>query len=496
MRNRHLRLPPKSSRRLPLQLLLLPSSTYGMVVDFISLTILALCQCLLCSNTLGWMAISVDTRSNRQHSVVGDGTFGIIRRRQLQLPQRYYTRRRLLLRPKQQHYESSSLSSADGRNKQDGGCQEMEDGSIRLRIWPIQINMTHVSVEYANNNAWIRTLFSAMPRTRPGALSNVTLVLPPSQVVVMTGDSNAGKSTLLKVVATGLDSSSSSSSFGKTKGSLQLSCISTQAEDKDVEHNSLLDRMSPHPIYLDVAAHTPKYEQSSGGGGGGRGKDTTVSNLLVEKLLSPYKMTTTTTKTRTTANKSTATTTTATPITPACYRTLVHQLLPLFLTRTEMDACNTERWSQSQIYRIRLLEAAMESMIKGATTTTTTATTTATNATSGSCVQSFPAPLLLLDEWLDRETSAIIHNVQASLEALVQHTGGIVLVVTHKPERWKLTAMEVSVVSCTTPASAAASTTTTTAAAAAFSPNQYSQTPTTRRLILSRGRLVVSPETE
>ena len=472
-----------------------------MVVDFVSLTVVALCQCLLCSNTLGWIAISVDTRSNRQHSVVGDGTFGIIRHRQLPLPQRYYSRRRLLLRPKQQHYESSSLSSADRRNKQDGGSQEMDDGSIRLRIWPIQINMTHVSVEYANNNAWIRTLFSAMPRTRPGALSNVTLVLPPSQVVVMTGDSNAGKSTLLKVVATGLDSttttsfSSSSSSFGKTKGSLQLSCISTQAEEKDVEHNSSLDPMRPHPIYLDVAAHTPKYEQSGGGGGGGRGEDTTVSNLLVEKLLSPYKMTTTTTRTTRTTNKSAATTTTATPITPACYRALVHQLLPLFLTRTEMDACNTERWNQSQIYRIRLLEAAMESMIKGATTTTTAATTTATNATSSSCVQSFPAPLLLLDEWLDRETSAIIHNVQASLEALVQHTGGIVLVVTHKPERWKLTAMEASVVSCTTPASAVAATTTTTTAAAAFSPNQYSKTPTTRRLILSRGRLVVSPET-
>jgi energy-coupling factor transporter ATP-binding protein EcfA2 len=44
-----------------------------------------------------------------------------------------------------------------------------------------------------------------------------------------------------------------------------------------------------------------------------------------------------------------------------------------------------------------------------------------------------PAPILLLDEWMDTETSLVVRNVQPSLERLVER-GGLVLSVTHKPQ--------------------------------------------------------------
>lgn len=49
-----------------------------------------------------------------------------------------------------------------------------------------------------------------------------------------------------------------------------------------------------------------------------------------------------------------------------------------------------------------------------------------------------PAPILLIDEWMDTETSTVIQAVQKSLWTLVQLTGALVCVVTHKAERWKL----------------------------------------------------------
>jgi ABC-type microcin C transport system duplicated ATPase subunit YejF len=48
-----------------------------------------------------------------------------------------------------------------------------------------------------------------------------------------------------------------------------------------------------------------------------------------------------------------------------------------------------------------------------------------------------PAPILLLDEWMDTETSTVIQAVQQGLWTLVQATGALVAIVSHKPERWR-----------------------------------------------------------
>ena len=45
-----------------------------------------------------------------------------------------------------------------------------------------------------------------------------------------------------------------------------------------------------------------------------------------------------------------------------------------------------------------------------------------------------PGPILLLDEWMDVETSAVVRNVQPSLHKIVEELNGVVLSITHKPE--------------------------------------------------------------
>jgi len=44
-----------------------------------------------------------------------------------------------------------------------------------------------------------------------------------------------------------------------------------------------------------------------------------------------------------------------------------------------------------------------------------------------------PGPILLLDEWIDVETSAVVQNVRPSLHKIASHFHGVVVSVTHKP---------------------------------------------------------------
>ena len=45
-----------------------------------------------------------------------------------------------------------------------------------------------------------------------------------------------------------------------------------------------------------------------------------------------------------------------------------------------------------------------------------------------------PGPIILLDEWMDVETSTVVRKVQPSLHKIVEHLNGVVLSITHKPD--------------------------------------------------------------
>ena len=47
------------------------------------------------------------------------------------------------------------------------------------------------------------------------------------------------------------------------------------------------------------------------------------------------------------------------------------------------------------------------------------------------------APILLIDEWLDAETSMVVKNVQRKLQAFAD-CGAVVICVTHKPDQFAL----------------------------------------------------------
>ena len=49
-----------------------------------------------------------------------------------------------------------------------------------------------------------------------------------------------------------------------------------------------------------------------------------------------------------------------------------------------------------------------------------------------------PGPILLLDEWMDVETSDVVRKVQPSLHKIVEELNGIVLSITHKPELYSV----------------------------------------------------------
>ena len=285
-----------------------------------------------------------------------------------------------------------------------------------LQILPIQIHLSDVSVEY--RSPWTRRLFSAMPRIRLTALTNITLSLNDPQLVLLTGDSTAGKSTLLQVLANGLESPV----FEDAQGTLLLSCL-----NKD---NNTTRSPRPHAIYLDASVDTPKYDDFYHSATRKKEK-TSISDLIVLKLLSRSGN----------PNRAQSPASSFSPRQEQC-RQLVDQILPFFLNLDEREyALSGKTWSQSLTFRVRLLEAAVESMWMGACIPSRREDSfqhgeDIENEMDRSFIAS--APLLLLDEWLDKETSVVIQNVQASLETMVEQTGAIVIAVTHKPERWKL----------------------------------------------------------
>lgn len=76
--------------------------------------------------------------------------------------------------------------------------------------------------------------------------------------------------------------------------------------------------------------------------------------------------------------------------------------------------------SPSNLYRFSLVKASLESILP------------ALNAQI-SQQDTLPSPLLLLDEWMDLETSSIVRRVEESMLNLTRH-GAVILCVTHKPQ--------------------------------------------------------------
>lgn len=221
---------------------------------------------------------------------------------------------------------------------------------------------------------WQRRLLSSVP-FREKALDDITVTL--INLCVIRGASSSGKSTLLKAIL-----HQTQQPTAQTSGTVTLTTRSECAP--------------PKPIYLD---QKPPYE----------------ARLRIEEIIEQHWSRN------------------GEQISVVLDESTRQQITSLFAGYLGFQDSPNDEWlrqkpsqlSPSESYRFALLVACLQS----------------------SCSCDFqqvgddeilvPAPILLLDEWMDTETSTVIQSVQRSLWMLVQATGALVVSVTHKPERWK-----------------------------------------------------------
>lgn len=227
------------------------------------------------------------------------------------------------------------------------------------------------SVSQSYPESFWQKLTSSTPR-RQFALENVSLSLDSKMVTLLLGDSTAGKSTLLRLIA--------------------QREIPTSGEIKN--SNFAVDSTVSCPIYLDAR---PSYRQ----------------NQFVEEIW---------TKAMRTGSSLTGPSSNA----MGCLREL-SDVLKVPLQSKIMDL------SMSEVYLCRLGEAYLESLT-GQTDSLESSSSTSLQSRSDevSLSSSLPAPLILLDEWLDSETSTVVQRITSSLNELAMY-GAVVVCVTHKP---------------------------------------------------------------
>jgi energy-coupling factor transporter ATP-binding protein EcfA2 len=278
----------------------------------------------------------------------------------------------------------------------------------RMEIWPVTVTLQQVSHAYDISLA--RRLFSSEPR-REYALQNISCSFC-RKLVMLTGDSSSGKSTLLRLIA-GSSSNTATSNPGvsgkaTTAGSIYIGChhpdssISTTTSDPFCR--------PPTPIYLD---QRPVFSTSN---------RHTVYQLLHDEILKKENV--------------------HSPIVPHQYlvNVLMETLTKVFEAQTWMDKFPNQL-STSEIYKLRLMVASVEGML-GKNKQQKYDDDDKRNLLDYDDDDAvvLPAPILLLDEWMDKETSSVIQSVQDGLVRLVDMTGAVVISITHKPERWRLTA--------------------------------------------------------
>jgi energy-coupling factor transporter ATP-binding protein EcfA2 len=82
----------------------------------------------------------------------------------------------------------------------------------------------------------------------------------------------------------------------------------------------------------------------------------------------------------------------------------------------------------SEYYRFRLIQASLESSLNNIDLN---------KFSDIAGLWSLPGPILLLDEWMDTETSLVTSKVVPLLEAMVESLGAVILSASHKPKLYK-----------------------------------------------------------
>lgn len=217
---------------------------------------------------------------------------------------------------------------------------------------PSTISLNDVSLQYPVTLA--RRLFSSEPR-REFAVRDVSCEFGPSEIVLLRGASQSGKSTLMKMIMGEEQPTSGSVNLGPAIPTMLAAVYHTPAFDNKRTAQQILEQQAR--LLLEDEGECSEVAAEFG-------------KLIIDSTSwsqTPSQMTT------------------------------------------------------SENYRLRLAEACIRSSLEG-------------GADLSSAV---PAPVILLDEWMDKETSASSSKVEQALLHLVQETGAVVFCATHKPNLWK-----------------------------------------------------------
>jgi ABC-type dipeptide/oligopeptide/nickel transport system ATPase subunit len=302
--------------------------------------------------------------------------------------------------------------------------------SINIRFVPSRVEFQQVSQQYPETLA--RRLFSSVPR-REFALHNVSWTMQ-SELTLLTGASSSGKSALMKIVS-GVET--------PVQGSVHIQCLWKS-----------LPTPTPHaqwvaqPVYLDQ-------RPSIDGRRTARQILCQHEEIIIQKLLL-IASSSSSSKT-TNQSKQQSSSSSLKSFLKSLLNALTAELCSCLQLTTTTSAWMDQtplQLSSSQSYRLALVTACLESSMANLSVsvdadadidvdTLFPTSLDADDKTTERRTVSLPAPILLLDEWMDTETTEIVQTVQRGLEQLAQSSddgvgvGAVIVSATHKRERWK-----------------------------------------------------------
>jgi len=331
------------------------------------------------------------------------------------------------------------------------------DISCDIEIRPSQLTVDSVSQQYPLT--WSRRLFSSSPRREYALYPNTTLTIPREPchtcddidtdiiddiqpLVVLTGTSNSGKSTLLQLMA---------HRQTPTNGRIQITTVPMPQNDMEIDS---ISQVQAYPVYVDQPV--PIYNRG------------TVRQVLYDDTLDKYSWTDNKngpcppmSLQVSSSRKETDTTTKVffdwwekelTTLQPYFVTALVDALLHKVTTILDdvVLSQDVSTLDVSQSYTLALLEYCLASMLSmTAESSSSSSSSSSSDHRHVMVVQESPitansfqvhwivaSPIVLMDEWLDKESTSVIQRFQREcLQPLRTLMGVLVVLSTHKLTR-------------------------------------------------------------
>lgn len=327
------------------------------------------------------------------------------------------------------------LHSNTGSNSDTAADTEtFVDRGIAIHYVPCQMEFINVSKQYSVSSTmrlW-QQLTSSVPR-REWAVANITFATGSGEFLMVTGASSSGKSTLLQTMMMIPDASSSACVSSSSSLTLSSTTVPSSLLPRDFSLDNLpCSNLTATPVTL-LPLQRPNPSEA-----------TTVEQYLNDTVRGIFK----------TQPKGTPTTLKKTVDKSfnihrdiSAFR---HQQAQVVVDRVIVDLLDcvglqdgTKRppfvsrhliqLTQSELFRLQLICSCLQSMFSSSSLFWNN--DAMRNDTTTNLV---PAPILLLDEWLDRETTSVIRPTQTALQNLCSsRIGALIVLVTHCPERWK-----------------------------------------------------------